>query len=99
MPVYMIRLVLIIILLLISLLAIFKAPTYHLWLLAIGVAEFAWIFTAITLVLLLSGFFTGKYQLAGTVLGTIALIIFLSPIIRAWSEGRQLAAAVNNTFG
>lgn len=99
MPAYMIRLVLIIILLSISLLAIFKAPTYHLWLLAIGVAEFAWIFTAVTLVLLLSGFFAGKYQLAGTILGIIALIIFLTPILRAWSEGRQLAAAVDDTFG
>jgi acetyl esterase/lipase len=95
----MIRLVLIIILLLISLLAIFKAPTYHLWLLAIGVAEFAWIFIVITLVLLLGGFIPSKYQLTGTITGLIALMLFLSPIIRAWSEGRQLAAAVDHTFG
>jgi len=95
----MIRLILIIIFLLISLLAIFKAPTYHLWLLSIGVAEFAWIFAAITLVLLLSGFVGGRYQLAGTISGIIALILYLSPIVRAWSAGRQLSAALDDTFG
>jgi acetyl esterase/lipase len=95
----MIRLILVIIFLLISLLAIFKAPTYHLWLLSIGVAEFAWIFIAITLVLLLSGFLGGRYQLAGTITGILAFILYHSPIIRAWSIGNQLATAMDDMFG
>src|SRR6188768_4210535 len=95
----MIRLILVIIFLLISLLAIFKAYTYHLWLLSIGVAEFAWIFSAITLVLLLTGLLGGRYQMTGTVVGILALILYLSPIIRAWSAGRQLPAALDDTFG
>lgn len=95
----MIRLILVIIFLLISLLAILKAPTYHLWLLSIGVAEFAWVFIVITLALLFSGFLGGRFQMTGTLLGIIALILYLSPIIRAWSEGRQLAHAMDDTFG
>jgi acetyl esterase/lipase len=94
----MIRLILVIIFLLISLLAIFKAPTYHLWLLAIGVAEFAWVFSAITLVLLLSGLFGGRFQLAGTIIGVVAFIFYCYPIVSAWSTGRQLAAAMDDTF-
>jgi acetyl esterase/lipase len=95
----MIRLILVIIFLLISLLAIFKAPTYHLWLLSIGVAEFAWVFIAITLVLVLSGFFGGRFQTAGTLCGITALLLYLYPVVKAWSEGRQLANAMDVVFG
>ncbi|SFE27953.1 Acetyl esterase/lipase [Chitinophaga sp. CF118] len=96
---FMIRLTFTILFLLISLLAIFKAPTYHLWLLAIGVAEYAWVFATITVVLLFTGFFPGKQQLAGTLLGIITLILYLTPVIRAYSQGQHLAAAIDNTLG
>jgi acetyl esterase/lipase len=95
----MIRLVLMILFLLISLLAVLKAPTYHLWMLAIGVAEFAWVFVTITLVLLLSGIFSHKYQLAGTVLGLLALVLYLSPIIRAVIVSKKLPAELDKAFG
>lgn len=95
----MIRLVFIIIFLLISLLAIFKAPTYHLWMLAIGVAEFAWVFATITLVLLLAGFVTPRYQTIGTILGLLALLLYLSPVVRAYMVSRHLSEKLDNTFG
>jgi uncharacterized membrane protein affecting hemolysin expression len=49
----MIVLILLILLLLASLLTVFKAPTYHLWLLAIAVSEFPLLFVGITGVLLI----------------------------------------------
>ena len=65
----MIRLIVIIALFLISLLAVFKAFEYHIWLLAIGVTEFPWLFSSITLIVLITGFWVNKYQLPGTVIG------------------------------
>ncbi|MBP1652472.1 MAG: alpha/beta hydrolase fold protein-3 domain protein, partial [Bacteroidetes bacterium] len=65
----MIRLILIVLLLLTSLLTVIKAPTYNLWKLAIAAAEFAWVFIAITIVVLLSGFLAQRYTTTGTVLG------------------------------
>ena len=90
----MIRLIIIIILFLISLLAVFKAFEYHLWLLGIIVTEFPWVFSTITLVLLLTGLWVNKYQLPGTVTGIIALLLFLSPIVRAY----VVASSIRNNL-
>ena len=51
----MIRLIIIILLLLLSLLAVFKAFSYHVWLLAIAVTDFPIIFIISTLVMLATG--------------------------------------------
>jgi acetyl esterase/lipase len=80
----MIRLVLIIVFFLISLLAVFKAPAYYLWLLAIAVTEYPMFFVAILTALLIAGFWVQKHQLAGSVIGAVALLLFLSPILRAY---------------
>jgi acetyl esterase/lipase len=80
----MIRFYFILIFFLISLLAILKAPQYHLWLLAIGVTEFPLVFFGITLLVTLTGFWAHKYQLAGTILGIATMLIYLSPIVRAY---------------
>lgn len=80
----MIRFYLLIIFFLISLLSFLKAPEYNLWLLAIAVTEFPLIFFGISLLLTLTGFWAHKYQMAGTVLGLAAMLVFLSPIIRAY---------------
>jgi acetyl esterase/lipase len=95
----MTRLVFIIILLLISLLAIFKAPAYYLWLLAIGVTEFPWVFAGLTLIVLATGFWVSKYQLAGTVVGVLALLLFLSPIARAYIVSSSLKKNFDASFG
>jgi acetyl esterase/lipase len=94
----MTRLIFIIIFFLISLLAIFKAPAFYLWLLAIGVTEFPWAFAGITLLLLVSGFWVSKYQLAGTLIGFAALILFLSPIIRAYGVSKNVRANFDAAF-
>ena len=88
----MIRLILLIILLLISLLAVFRAPAYHLWLLSIGVTEFPIVFASATIIALAAGFWLGKYQLPGTLVGLIALVLLLSPIFRSYLISRHLKA-------
>lgn len=95
----MIRFLLAILLLLISLLAVFKAPEYHLWMLAILVTEFSWIFILLTAGLILTGFYTNKYQLAGTITAIIALVLFTSPIIRAYSVAGSLSHDFTLAFG
>jgi acetyl esterase/lipase len=80
----MIRMVLIVVFFLISLLAVFKAPAYYLWLLAIAVTEYPMFFAAIVIVLLIAGFWVQKHQLAGTIIGVVSLMLFLSPIMRAY---------------
>lgn len=86
----MIRLVLIIVFFLISLLTVFKAPMYYLWLLAIAVTEYPMFFVAIVTVLLIAGFWVQKHQLAGTAIGVISLLLFLSPILRAYAAAGTL---------
>ncbi len=86
----MIRLIFTILFFLIALLAVFKAPQYYLWLLAIAVTEFPWVFISITLLLLGIGFWVQKYQLASTLIALAALVLFLTPIARAQAVASTL---------
>ncbi len=95
----MIRLVFIVIFFLISLLTIFRAPAYYFWLLAIVVTEFPLVFAFITLLLIGSGQWVHKYQLAGTVIGFVSVILFLSPIVRSYIISRNLKADIEQSFG
>ncbi|MEN0053278.1 MAG: alpha/beta hydrolase [Mucilaginibacter sp.] len=94
----MIRFIISIALLLVSLLAIFKAPEYYLWMLAILVTEFPWIFMLLSLASLLSGFYVDKYQLAGSIAGLVALILFTTPIVRAYSVASNLKQELSHAF-
>lgn len=95
----MIRLVLLSILLLLSLLAIFKAPSYHSWLSAVLISEFPLVFAGVTMLVLLAGVWTAQYQQAGTIAGVLAMLVFLSPVVRAYILSRnleqQLSTALN----
>lgn len=95
----MIRLIIITILFLVSLLAILRAPAYFLWLLAIGITEFPLIFAGLTILILLIGFWVGKYQLTGTIIGIITLILFLSPIFRSYLVSTSLDQNFTAAFG
>ena len=94
----MIRFYLIVFFFLCSLLCVFKAPAYYLWLLAIGVTEFPLIFAGITAFLLLTGFWAHKYQMSGTILGIITLLLFLSPVARAYVVAGSLPEHLDNAF-
>ena len=95
----MTRLVLIIIFFLIALLSVFKAPMYYLWLLAIGVTEYPLVFAAIVAALLVTGFWVHKYQLAGTIIGIVALVLFLSPIVRSYMLAGTLQKQIDISLG
>jgi acetyl esterase/lipase len=94
----MARLIFIVLLFLISLLAIFKAPEYHLWLLAVVVTEFPWVFAGLTLLALATGFWVGKYQFTGTVTGIVVLLLFLSPVMRAYVVAQSLRNGFDSSF-
>jgi acetyl esterase/lipase len=95
----MIRLTIIIVLFLVSLLAVFRAPAYYLWLLAVGVTEFPLLFAGITSVALIAGIWFQKYQAASTIIGVAALLLFLSPIVRSYIVGSSLKKDFITAFG
>ena len=84
------RLISIILFFLISLLSLFRAPAYYLWLLAILVTEFPLIFVGITALLTCAGFWVKRYRFAGTILGVVTIIIFLTPIVRAYWVAKDI---------
>ena len=95
----MIRFIILVILLLLSSLTIFKAPTYHLWLIAITVTEFSALFCLLTLALIVSGFWIDDYRIAGTITGFIALLLYMSPIFRASLISKDLESGLSAEFG
>ncbi len=95
----MVRLLLIFLLFLVSLLAIVPAPTYHLWILAILVAEFPYVFIIVTFVLFLIRTKLNWYKRAGNVLAIITLILFLSPVFRAYHVASKLPEELKITLG
>ena len=94
----MIRFYFILFFFLISLLAFLKAPEYHLWLLAIGVTEFPLLFFFITLGITLTGFWAHKYQMTGTILGVVTMLIFFSPIVRASLVAKSLKSEMSRSL-
>jgi len=94
----MIRFYLVLIFFLVSLLSFLKAPEYHLWLLTIGVTEFSWVFAGVTILLTASGISVQKYQLAGTIIGLVTLVIFLSPISRAYWVAKDIRQDMAKAF-
>jgi acetyl esterase/lipase len=95
----MIRLILLVLFFLISLLTVFKAPAYYLWLLAIAVTEFPLIFVTIVALLLATGIWLTKYQMASNIFGVLALVLFLSPIVRSYVVASTLKKNFAAAFG
>ena len=94
------RLILFTTLFLISLLAVFKAPTYHLWLLSILVTEYCWVFMIlISICLVVAGLRPCKYRVHATVIGVISLALFCSPILSAYKVARNLPNELTKVFG
>ncbi|MDR3679572.1 MAG: alpha/beta hydrolase [Flavipsychrobacter sp.] len=95
----MLRLILIIIFFLGSLLTVFPAPILFCWYVAILVTEFPWVFIAATLLLVIWGFGIRGTGLAGTMLGTFALVLFLRPIVGAHIISTKLDESLQEAFG
>ena len=94
----MFRLISILCLLLISLLAVFRAPAYPLWLLSVIVQSFPWIFAALILLLLFTGGYGGRYGLINALASALALVLYLSPVIRAYTTARGLGPKLQLAF-
>lgn len=86
----MVRLVLPIVLLLISLLSVVKAPSNFFWRVQVAVTEFPLITIAASLVLLISCFWLEKYRTAGILISSIAFVLFSLPIARACIRANDL---------
>lgn len=95
----MVRFIICILLLLISLLTIFKAFEYYVWMLTILASEYCWVFIIFVLITLLSGFYVNSYRLAGTITGLLALAFFISPIVRAYNVAESLKQNFTAAFG
>jgi acetyl esterase/lipase len=94
----MIRLFLILLLLLISLLSIFRAPAFPLWLLSIVVKELPWIFALITTLALFWGWHSERYTWIIRIAGVTAILLYLSPIFRAYRVGARLEGEWRTAF-
>lgn len=84
--------------LLLSLLSLFSAPTYHTWLLAVMVSEFPLIFMGIALALILMSGITDRFRRAGTVISVLAFVLFASPVARALLIADNLPVELNQAF-
>ena len=95
----MLRLVLLIFLFLVSLLTVFKAPAYYLWLLAIIVTEYSWVLICITILILVSGVWIDRYKIGGTVIGILALLLLISPLVRAYAVAARMKNDMQTALG
>ena len=95
----MIQLLLAILFFLLSLLCIFPAPEYHLWYVSILTTEFPWIF----ILILLPFFFwvnkAKKFRIISLSTSAVALVLFLSPIVRAFSVSANLRQELQTALG
>jgi len=94
-----VRLIINIILFLGSLLCIFVAPTFHLWIASIVVSEFCWIFVLTSMLMLLWSVYGGKLRKLNTTLSLFSLVFFALPIAMALRIGNKLPAELATTFG
>ncbi len=94
----MARFIAILLFFLISLLAVFRAPAFPLWMLSVLVQELPWIFVGIALLLLLTGGYAGKYGLANALLCAVALVLYVSPVIRAYRTAQGLGRRLGVAF-
>jgi len=82
-----------------SLLAVFPAPAYKLWMLAIGVTEWGHVLALGALIPLLPGWSRGVTGRIAAVLGVLAFILALSPLARAVPVAGDLPARLTAAFG
>ena len=94
----MARLVVLSVLLLCSLLAVFRAPALYLWYLAIVVSELPLLWLGLTSLALVWGIWAGKYGFAGTIVGVATFALFLSPVIRAYRIGVLIDLELDHAF-
>src|SRR5579863_10469116 len=94
----MVRFITILCLLLLSLLAAFRAPVGLLWMAAVFVQSYPLIFVLIILILLLTGAYKGKYGLINSIACALALVLFCSPVIRGYTVAKRLNRSLEQSL-
>ncbi|HVX51526.1 MAG TPA: alpha/beta hydrolase [Chitinophagaceae bacterium] len=94
----MLRLIIAIVLLLSSLLVIFKAPLHFCWLLAVAITSYPLVFTSIALLVLLSAFWAVKFKIAVIAVCTVAIVLYCLPVVIAVQQNRYLPAQLAKAF-
>jgi len=94
----MVRFITILCLLLISLLAAFRAPVGFFWIPAVFVQSYPLIFVLIILILLLTGAYKGKFGLVNSIACALALVLFCSPVIRGYTVAKRLNRSLEQSL-
>ncbi len=94
----MVRFITILCLLLLSLLAAFRAPVGFLWIPAVFVQAYPLIFMLSILILLLTGAYRGKYGLINSIGCALALVFFCSPVIRGYTVAKRLNRSLEQSL-
>lgn len=95
----MVRLILIIFCFLCSLFTIIPVPAKQIWYVAIAVGEFPWIWIIGILILLGWSWKSAPFRTISIALSVVALILFSTPIVRAYKVGSNLDARLQEAFG
>ena len=93
------RLVLNIIFFLASLLCIFAAPTFRLWIFSIAISEFCWAFVLASALLLAWSVTKKKFQTINITMATVSFITFSIPLLLAYRIGRTLPGELSSKLG
>ena len=94
----MIRLILLILFFLLSLLAVFRAQAYYLWLMAVVVTEYPLILVGLTAMLTLAGIWIAPYRLSSNIIGIVAILFYLSSIVRAYAVSKTIESEMMQAF-
>jgi hypothetical protein len=92
------RLFIAVILLLLSLLVIVRAPTNFLWLADAVVTSFPYVFMLLAAVLFLSAFYYEKFRWFILLCSLIAFILYALPVVTVYCRGKYLSKELSNIF-
>lgn len=94
-----VRLVFALVVFLVSLLAVVPAPTYLAWQLSIGATEWGHVLVLVALLVFLPGWRRTATGRVSALLGGIAILLALSPLVRALPIARALPGELTSAFG
>ena len=92
------RLIIAVVLLLLSLLTVFKAPTNFFWRVAVAVTEFPYIPVLVSLVFFVIFINAKSYKFPALIITGVAFVFYTLPIIQAYVRGNNLPQELSNIF-
>lgn len=94
----MLRLIFATILLLISLLVIFRAPTNLLWRLSVAVTEYSHVFVVFSILILASTFFFPIYRMGVSIICIVSICLYFTTIMTAFKKSNQIMSEFSVAF-